>query len=295
MNIPARAGPVQQIVGVFDCLSARLASLHDFDWLHIGGYNLSASTLGYPDVGLLTLSENVDRVRRIVPHCSRPVLVDGDDGYGNHLNVIRLVKEMQAAGASAIHLEDQVLPKRCGHMDGKRVIPAERFVDKIKAFVDTRSSPDFLLFARTDALSTDGYDEAVERSNRYAEAGADVIFVEALAEDEHIRRLPSDVPAPLLYNWVFGGRSPLIAPDALATLGYTHMLQADVLYAVTPALERYFSELKRTGTYGAAAEHMCSFNHLNALVGYAETQALDRRYGSDPVSPVGGTKADRKS
>lgn len=280
MNARTPPKPVQQIVGVFDCLSARLASLHDFDWLHIGGYNLSASTLGYPDVGLLTLSENVDRVRRIVPHCARPVLVDGDDGYGNHLNVIRLVREMQAAGASAIHLEDQVLPKRCGHMDGKRVIPTEKFVDKIKAFVDTRNSPDFLLFARTDALSVIGYEEAVERSNRYVEAGADVIFVEALAEDEHIRRLPAEVPAPLLYNWVFGGRSPLIAPEELAALGYTHMLQADVLYAVTPALEGYFSELKRTGTYGSAAQKMCTFERFNSLVGYEEVLDQDRRYGT---------------
>lgn len=281
MSTPAPSKQVQQIVGVYDCLSARLASLHDFDWLHIGGYNLSASTLGYPDVGLLTLSENVERVRRIVPHCNRPVLADGDDGYGNHLNVIRLVKEMQAAGASAIHLEDQVLPKRCGHMDGKRVIPTQKFVDKVKAFVDTRSSPDFLLFARTDALSVNGYEDAVERSNHYVEAGADVIFVEALAEDEHIRRLPDDVPAPLLYNWVFGGRSPLIAPEQLGELGYTHMLQADVLYAVTPALETYFGELKRTGTYGAAAQRMCTFERFNGLVGYDEVLDQDRRYGSE--------------
>jgi len=271
---------VEQIVGVFDCLSARIASRFDFDWLHIGGYNLSATSLGYPDVGLLTLSENVDRVRRIIPHCEKRVLVDGDDGYGNHLNVIRLVREMQAAGASAIHLEDQVLPKKCGHMDGKRVIPAERFIDKIKAFVDTRNSPDFLLFARTDTLAVHGYDDAVERANLYAEAGADVIFVEALCDDDHIRRLPRDVPAPLLYNWVFGGRSPLLHPEELRKLGYSHMLQADVLYAVAPALQDYFGELKRTGTYGDMSSRMWSFDRFNEAVGYAETSAWDRAYGA---------------
>lgn len=275
---PAKS--IEQIVGVFDCVSARIASKYDFDWLHIGGYNLSASSLGYPDVGLLTLSENVERVRRITPHCSKRVLVDGDDGYGNHLNVIRLVKEMQSAGANAMHLEDQVLPKKCGHMDGKRIVPTERFVDKIKAFVDTRTSSDFLLFARTDTLALNGYNDAVERANRYIEAGADVIFVEALVETSHIEKLPHDVRAPLLYNWVFGGKSPLVHPDKLSQLGYSHLLQADVLYAVAPALERYFEQLKNTGTYGEASSQMIDFSQFNELVGYSDIERLDQTYGS---------------
>ena len=266
----------EQIVGVFDCVSARIASKYDFDWLHIGGYNLSASALGVPDIGLLTLSENVERVRRIAPHCGKRILVDGDDGYGNHLNVIRLVREMQAAGASAMHLEDQVLPKKCGHMEGKRVLPARLFVDKIKAFVDTRSSDEFLLFARTDTLAVNGYEDAVERANLYAEAGADVIFVEALIEDSHIRQLPKDVEAPLLYNWVFGGKSPLLDPGRLGDLGYRYMLQADVLYAVAGALDRYFSQLRHTGIYGDAGSNMWSFDRFNALMGYAEWERLDR-------------------
>jgi methylisocitrate lyase len=204
--------------------------------------------------------------------------VDGDDGYGNHLNVIRLVREMQAAGAAAIHLEDQVLPKKCGHMDGKQVIPTSRFVDKIKAFVDTRTSDKFLLFARTDALAVNGYEDAIERANRYVEAGADVIFVEALSDDGEIRRLPKDVPAPLLYNWVFGGKSPLLHKGELRELGYTHMLQADVLYAVAPALESYFHDLKSTGTYGQSAQTMWNFDRFNETVGYAETSRQDRLY-----------------
>lgn len=278
----AQRPEIEQVVGVFDCLSARIASTFDFDWLHIGGYNLSASAIGQPDVGLLTLTENVERVRAIVPHCRQRVLVDGDDGYGNHLTVIRLVREMERAGASAIHLEDQVFPKRCGHMDGKRVIDTERFVDKIKAFVDTRSSNGFLLVARTDALAVNGFEDAVERGARYLEAGADVVFVEALEEVGQIAALPGLIPGPLLYNWVLGGKSPLLSPAELADLGYRYLLQADVLYAVAPALRRYFGELRRTGTYGEVAAEMLPFEEFNALMGYEEVQELDRRFGNGP-------------
>ena len=273
-------GTVQQIIGVYDGLSARIADAKGFDWLHVGGYNISGSAHGMPDVGLLTLTENLDAVRRIVGCTSRPVLVDGDDGYGNYLNVMRLVREVEATGASGIHLEDQVFPKKCGHMENKRIVPANAFEAKIKAFVDTRKSADFLLFARTDAIATDGFDAAIERGNRYLEAGADVIFIEAPTSREQAEAIPRLIQGPLLYNWVFRGKSPLIPREELAEMGYAYYLQADVLYAVSHALQHYFSELKATGAYGAAAERMISFDAFNEIVGLDRVVEAERIYES---------------
>jgi 2-methylisocitrate lyase-like PEP mutase family enzyme len=238
-----------------------------------------------PDVGLLTLTENLDAVRRIVGATRRPVLVDGDDGYGNYLNVMRLVTEVEKTGAAGIHMEDQVFPKKCGHMENKRIVPAEAFEAKIKAFVDTRKSENFLLFARTDAIATHGFDEAVERGNRYLEAGADVIFIEAPTSLEQAAEIPRLVDGPVMYNWVFGGKSPLIPKEELSAMGYRYYLQADVLYAVSHALRLYFSELKKTGTYGAAAERMITFDQFNEIVGLGRIVEAERRYdvrGGDP-------------
>jgi 2,3-dimethylmalate lyase len=269
---------VEQIIGVYDGLSATLADRCGFDWLHVGGYNISGSAFGMPDVGLLTLPEMVEVVRRVTAVTSRPVLVDGDDGYGNYLNVMRLVRMVEATGAAGIHLEDQVFPKKCGHMEGKRIVTADAFVSKIKAFVDTRQSRDFLLFARTDAIAVGGFEEAVERGNRYLEAGADVIFVEAPVTMEQVEALPKLIPGPLLYNWVWKGKSPLVDREQLLALGYRFYLQADVLYPVAHALTHYFAELKRTGTYGDAAEHMVSFGEFNDIVGLARIAEAERRY-----------------
>lgn len=277
-----RQAGLQQIIGVYDGLSARIADRFGFDWLHVGGYNISGSSLAVPDVGLLTMTETLDAVRRIVGCTERPVMVDGDDGYGNHLNVMRLVREVECTGAKAIHMEDQVFPKRCGHMAGKRLVPVEDFEAKIKAFVDTRGSTEFLLFARTDAIGVDGFEAAVERGNRYREAGADVIFVEAPTSREQAEKLPQLIDAPLLYNWVFAGLSPLIPKDELEAMGYRFYLQADVLYAVAHALEAYFGELSRTGGYGSMSERMLSFDAFNEIVGLAGIREADRRY--DPSS-----------
>lgn len=269
---------IQQIIGVYDGLSARIADQFGFDWLHVGGYNISGSQFAMPDVGLLTLSENLDAVRKIVQCTSRPVMVDGDDGYGNYLNVMRLVREVECTGASAIHMEDQVLPKKCGHMAGKRIVSADTFVAKVKAFVDTRKSDKFLLYARTDAIAVGGLEDAADRGNRYLEAGADVIFVEAPTSLEQAEAIPKLIKGPVMYNWVFGGKSPLIHPKDLTKMGYSHYLQADVLYAVSHALKSYFGELRSTGTYGDAAERMITFDDFNQLVGLDRIKAAERRY-----------------
>ncbi len=269
---------VQQIIGVYDGLSATIADRCGFDWLHVGGYNISGSQFAMPDVGLLTLSENLTAVRKVVDCTSRPVLVDGDDGYGNYLNVMRLVREVEKTGAAGIHMEDQVLPKKCGHMAGKRVVSTADFVAKIKAFVDTRRSSKFLLFARTDAIAVNGFEDAIERGNRYLEAGADVVFVEAPTSMEQAEAIPRLVHGPVMYNWVYAGKSPLIPPDELTRLGYSYYLQADVLYAVSHALMGYFHELKTTGTYGAATSRMITFDDFNQLVGFDAIKSAEAKY-----------------
>lgn len=275
---------VFQVVSVHDALAAVVANEFRFDWLSVGGYNVAGSAFGMPDVGLLTMTEQVEAVRRVAAVAEAPILADGDDGYGNHLNVIRLVREMERAGASAIHIEDQVMPKKCGHMDGKRIVPVDRFVSKIKAFVDTRSSEEFLLFARTDAIAVEGFDQAVDRANAYREAGADVIFVEAPTTVEQVEQLPRLIDAPLLYNWVFKGRSPLIPREELRRLGYRFLLQADVLYAVTHALRGYFGELKATSSYGTWEDRMVSFDEFNALIGLPGLAEADARYGPEETA-----------
>jgi 2-methylisocitrate lyase-like PEP mutase family enzyme len=280
---PPATNHLRQIVGVYDALSAKIADQFRFDWLSLGGYNVSGSRFGLPDVGVVTFSEMLETVRIVTNCTSRPLLVDGDDGYGNYLNVIRMVREVERTGAAAIHMEDQVLPKRCGHMTGKRVIPTQSFVAKIKAFVDTRRSEQFLLFARTDAIAVNGFHDAIERGNHYLEAGADVIFVEAPVSMQQAADIPRLIDGPVLYNWVYGGKSPLIHPDTLSELGYSYYFQADVLFAVSRALQRYFSELKTTGTYGRAQEHMATFDEFNDFVGLAEVIAAEQRYGTAPI------------
>lgn len=267
-----------QIVSVHNALAAKLANPYKFDWLAVGGYNTSGSALGLPDVGLLTLAEQVEAVRRIANVAEAPIIADGDDGYGNYLNVMRLVREMEKAGASAIHIEDQVFPKKCGHFRGKKLIPERDFVSKIRAFVDTRKSEDFLCFARTDAIAVDGFNAAIDRANAFREAGADVIFIEAITSVEQALQIPKLVSGPLLYNWVYKGLSPLISLPELHQMGYRYVLQADILYAVSYALREYFNELKSTGSYGKSADRMLSFNEFNTLIGLEEIISAEERY-----------------
>lgn len=267
-----------QIVSVHNALAAKVANPYKFDWLAVGGYNISGSVLGLPDVGLLTLAEQVEAVRRIANVTEFPIIADGDDGYGNYLNVMRLVREMEKAGANAIHIEDQVFPKKCGHFRGKKLIPERDFVSKIRAFVDTRKSEDFLCFARTDAIAVDGFNAAIDRANAFREAGADVIFIEAITSVEQAQQIPKLVLGPLLYNWVYKGLSPLISLPELHHMGYRYVLQADILYAVSYALREYFNELKTTGSYGKSADRMLSFDEFNALIGLEGIISAEERY-----------------
>lgn len=274
------------LIGAYDVLSAKLAEQAGVELLHVGGYNLSAAHLGLPDVGYLTMAENVDVLRRIAANVDIPVIGDADDGYGNYLNARRTLIEMERAGLAGLHVEDQVLPKRCGHMAGKRVIPKEDMVAKLKAMADARRNADFTIIARTDAIQVNGFDDALDRAQAYRAAGADVIFVEAVTDDQQATAVPRRVNAPCLYNWVLGGRSPPYAFKEVERLGYKFVLYTDALYAVARTLAGYYAELKRTGGYGTFAERMMPFDEFNKLIGLDAVAELDRRFGVAP-KPAG--------
>ena len=266
------------IVGAYDALSARLVERAGFKVMHGGGYNLSASHLGLPDVGYLTLSETVDLAGRIAANTSLPVIADGDDGYGNHLNIGRLIRELERAGLAGVHIEDQVFPKRCGHMAGKRLVAANAFVQKIKAAVDARHDSDFTIIARTDAIAVEGFEQAIERANLYAEAGADVVFVEAPEDEDQAAAVPGAVTRPALYNWCYGGKSPLLPAERVANMGYKFILFTDALYAVSKTLIELYDEIKKNGTYLGYAERMLPFDAFNELLDLDKVAALDDKY-----------------
>ena len=267
------------IVGAYDALSARLVERAGFEVMHVGGYNLSASHLGLPDVGYLTLSETVDLAGRIAANTNLPVIADGDDGYGNHLNIGRLIGELERAGLAGVHIEDQVFPKRCGHMAGKRLVAADAFVQKIKAAVDARQDSGFTIIARTDAIAVEGFEQAIERANLYAEAGADVVFVEAPEDEDQAATVPNAVARPALYNWCYGGKSPLLPAERVAAMGYKFILFTDALYAVSKTLIELYDEIKKNGTYLGYTERMLPFDAFNELLDLQKVAALDEKYG----------------
>jgi carboxyvinyl-carboxyphosphonate phosphorylmutase len=210
--------------GVYDGLSAHLAQRAGFKAAYMTGAGTAASLIGKPDLGLTTLTEMAGHAGRLASAIEIPLIADADTGYGNALHVYRTVREYERAGVAALHLEDQVFPKRCGHLEGKQVISTSEFVAKIRAAVDARTDPEMVIIARTDARAPCGFEEAIERANRYAEAGADVIFVEAPQTMDEIERVPREVAAPTMFNLVAGGKTPQIAPERLRELGYAFVI-----------------------------------------------------------------------
>jgi len=264
--------------GAYDGLSAKIAEQTGFKAVTLGGYPASGSLLAKPDVSLLTLSEMVDHVRYIVDAVDIPVFVDGDTGHGNVTNVARTVKLFENAGVAGLFLEDQVFPKRCGHMEGKQVIMAEEMVAKLKAAVDARKDDDLVIMARTDALAVYGIDEAIERGNRYKEAGADLIFIEAPESVEDMRRVCREVKAPILANMVEGGKTPILTAKELQDIGYSvATFPLSTIYAAAYGVKLVLEELAATGTTAGCMDRMIVFSDFNALVGLAkvrETEAL---------------------
>ena len=269
--------------GAFDCLSARLIEAAGFHAVYMTGFGTAASYLGQPDVGLLGMSEMLDQARRIVQAVRVPVIADADTGYGNPINVIRTVRAYEDAGVAALHLEDQVAPKKCGHMGGKQVIPPQDMIAKIKAAVAARSSEEFTIIARTDARAIEGLTSTLERAQRYKDAGADAIFVEAPESEQEVECIADTLRGvPLVFNWVEGGKTPAVAYHRLRELGFRIIIfPISPLLAATHALRELLQRLKQDGTPAAAMDRMMSFQNFIDFIGLPEIRDLERRFESD--------------
>ncbi|VVJ18172.1 Carboxyvinyl-carboxyphosphonate phosphorylmutase (EC [Amycolatopsis camponoti] len=267
--------------GAYDALSARLVEAAGFPAVYMTGFGTTASLLGRPDVGLLTMTEMVQAASRIRSAVEVPVIADADTGYGNALNVIRTVKEYEAAGVAAIHLEDQVAPKRCGHLEGKRVVPAATMVDRVRAAVAARSDPDFLLIARTDARAVEGIDAAIDRARRYRDAGADMVFVEALQSEAEIERVASTfADTPLLFNWAEGGKTPPLGRERLRELGFRLVIcPISTLLAATEAMRTVLGRIARDGTPVEAVRELPGLTDFAGLVGLPEIEEIGEQFG----------------
>ena len=265
--------------GAHDSLVARIIEQMGFQAVTLGGYPATANLLGKPDVSLLTMTEMVEYTRRICGAVDIPVFTDGDTGYGNVTNVYRTVREMQLAGAAGMFIEDQVFPKRCGHMEGKQVIPAEEMMAKIKAALDARTDPDFILMARTDALAVYGIEEAIRRGNLYRETGADLIFIEAPQTIEDMKRINREINAPTLANNVEGGKSPLLIAKALESIGYNvAVFPISSTYCIAKAVTDLMKELKEKGTTESFLDRMITFTSFNELVGLPDLRKREEDY-----------------
>jgi carboxyvinyl-carboxyphosphonate phosphorylmutase len=273
------AGPVLA-PGAYDAMSALLVEQAGFPAVYMTGFGTTASLLGRPDVNLLTMSEMTAAARRIVSAVDIPVIADADNGYGNAINVIRTVREYEAAGVAAIHLEDQTSPKRCGHMEGKEVIPAGTMAGKIEAAVEAREDPDFVIIARTDARAVEGFEAALERARRYRDAGADVLFLEALQTDAEIEAAATAFPdTPLLFNWVEGGKTPPTSLARLTELGYRLVIfPVSTLLAATSAVQHALVGLAESGTPTDAVQPMPDLNDFFTTVGLPDVLDLGKRY-----------------
>ncbi|MCW0216416.1 MAG: oxaloacetate decarboxylase [Pseudonocardia sp.] len=270
--------------GAYDGLSARLVELAGFDAAYMTGFGTTATLLGAPDVGLLSGTEMADHARRLASAIGIPLLADADTGYGNAINVGRTVAEYERGGVAGIQLEDQVTPKKCGHMAGKAIVSTAEMVGKLHAAVDARRDPDLVLIARTDAIAVDGVDAAIERAHAYLAAGADALFVEAPTAEADIERIAGELAgkAPLVFNWVEGGKTPPMDVATIGKLGFAMILfPIGALLAATAGMRTYLAALKADGT--SSAETMAalpSFEEFTGLVGLPEVREREQRYAA---------------
>lgn len=276
------SGKIMITPSVYDALSAKIAEEAGSPSLVMGGYAIEASRLAQPDVGLLSLTEMTGALRQIAAATDVPLIGDGDTGYGNALNVIRTVEEFEHAGASCLFLEDQVWPKRCGHMDGKQVIDAGEHAQKIRAACDARTDKNFMVMARTDSRAVYGLSDAIERGKRYADAGAELVFVEAMRsreEMETVARAFEGTGAYLVGNMIEGGKTPIIKADELEEMGYSIVFWACTsLYVVARSLYEAFSTLQKEGTTESLSGRMIDFDQFNHFIGLDRYKELERRY-----------------
>jgi 2-methylisocitrate lyase-like PEP mutase family enzyme len=270
------------VPGAYDGVSARLVERAGFPAVYMTGYGTSASRLGLPDLGFAGLGEMADHARNLAAAVGIPLIADADTGYGNALNVRRTVAMYEAAGVAALHIEDQITPKRCGHLSGHQVIPRGEFAGKVRAAVEARGDPDLLIIARTDAISAVGLDEALRRGEAAAKAGADVLFIEAPRSEAQVEQVARAFDTPLLYNYAPGGRSPLLPFARLRELRFAViLLPVDTLLVATRAMAGFLADLRTRDDVLAMADRYMDFRDFNALIGVTDQLALAERYRGD--------------
>ena len=275
--VQARRGVI--VPGAFNALSAKVIEDLGFEAIYVTGAGVTNMWFGMPDQGFMGLAEIADHTARIRDAVNVPLLVDADTGFGNALNVIHTVRTLERAGADCIQLEDQVAPKRCGHFSGKEVISTEEAVNKIKAAVDARRDADLMIMARTDAAATLGFEAAVERAQKFADAGADILFVEAVTQAEEVRALPQRLPQPQLMNMVIGGRTPIFNAQQLGELGYGIVLYANAaLQGAVVGMQKALTVLRDEKEVQEASGLVTPFAERQRLVGKPEWDALEKRY-----------------
>ena len=273
------------VPGAFDGISARLVQDAGFPAVYMTGYGTAASRLGLPDLGFAGLGEMADHARNLAAVLDVPLIADADTGYGNALNVRRTVQAYEAAGVAALHIEDQITPKRCGHLSGHQIVPRGEFVGKIRAAVEARIDPDLLVIGRTDAISAVGLDEALRRGEAAAKAGADVLFIEAPRTDAQVEQVARAFDTPLLYNYAPGGRSPLLPFARLRELGFAIiLLPVDTLLVAVQAMRAFLAQVKAGDDVLSLADRYMPFSDFNELIGVTAQLALAERYRDDDRS-----------
>ncbi|MDC3291790.1 isocitrate lyase/PEP mutase family protein [Nitrosopumilus sp.] len=267
------------IPGVYDAIGAKIAEKVGFDAMFQTGYGTSATLFGMPDYGFIGATETVDNARRISNAISVPLIVDSDTGYGNALSVWKLVKELEAAGAAGIFLEDQKWPKRCGHMQGKEVIPQEEYTEKLGAAIDARENKDFVIVARTDSRATEGLDKSIERGIQNKKTGADAIFIEAPKSLDEMKKIGEEIKAPLVANMIEGGATPMNSAETLNKIGFNIVLYPlSVLFANTFATMNILQELKNSGTTSKYKQKVVNFDQFNKLVDLDKFKKMETKY-----------------
>jgi len=273
--------------GVADALNARLVSEAGFKVIYMTGSGTTAARLGMPDIGLLSVSEMVDNAGRIADASGLPLISDADTGYGGPLNVYRTTRMFEKAGVAGIHIEDQNWPKRCGHLAGKTIIPAHEMVSKIMAACDGRDDDDFVIIARTDALAVEGLNSTLERAEMYAEAGADVIFVESPTSEEELEAIPKRISCPTLFNMAASGKTPFLDKAEIEKYGYKIAIYPNfAMLAAVPAVRHYLSELSENGTVAHLVNEMVSFQEFFNLVGMESVKEMEEKYSVNQKSRV---------
>lgn len=263
----------------FDMVSAKLIERAGFEAVYLSGYGHSASHLGLPDAGLICFSEMLERLHHLVSAVGIPVIADGDTGFGGVLNIRRTIQKYEEAGAQAVQIEDQEIPKKCGHTPGKRLVEAEEMIKKIEAAVASRRSDRFMIIARTDALSVQGFDEAMRRARHYRAAGADILFIESPTTLEQLRHIPQLLESPIMINQIEGGRTPIVPVQELEAMGYKLVAYAlTTLMASVHAMQRVLEMLRKNGDPESYSQEIARFDELDELLGFPEVREWENRF-----------------